>query len=307
MGVKQNIISICADFDKTLSPDYMEVPLFEYFGHDPAQFWDEVAELEAAEKKRLLDESCFDPNLTAVHLKQRAGYIKDLAYSMLICDHIHKGCPRDGKKWEGLTRSLLRELGQEVPLFEGLPDAIPYLNERIYEHRDWQRCGIKLEFHVLSAGIFDMIIGTKIGKYLAGAFATEFVSDPDTGLLIRACTPVSDTTKTRFYWMINKGPQYEVNAHVDAKDRRIPTQQMIVMGDGDSDVPLLSTGKSNGSASIVIKNPKDADRTDTVADILYQQGRAHNVAVGDYRPGSELMEILWASIYAQAEHIMRRE
>jgi len=36
----QNVIAIIWDFDKTLIPGYMQLPLFRHFGVDPHQFWD---------------------------------------------------------------------------------------------------------------------------------------------------------------------------------------------------------------------------------------------------------------------------
>ena len=38
----QNIIAIIWDFDKTLSPQYMQTPLFKAYGVDETEFWKEV-------------------------------------------------------------------------------------------------------------------------------------------------------------------------------------------------------------------------------------------------------------------------
>ena len=42
---RQNIIACVWDFDKTLIPGYMQVPIFRKYGVDAKSFWDEVAEL----------------------------------------------------------------------------------------------------------------------------------------------------------------------------------------------------------------------------------------------------------------------
>ncbi|HOT51771.1 MAG TPA: haloacid dehalogenase-like hydrolase, partial [Candidatus Hydrogenedentes bacterium] len=41
----QNVIAIIWDFDKTLSPHYMQTPLFNAYGIDERAFWAEVAAL----------------------------------------------------------------------------------------------------------------------------------------------------------------------------------------------------------------------------------------------------------------------
>ncbi len=43
----QNIIAVIWDFDKTLSPQYMQKPIFEAYGVDDKRFWDEVNSLAA--------------------------------------------------------------------------------------------------------------------------------------------------------------------------------------------------------------------------------------------------------------------
>ena len=43
----QNVIAIIWDFDKTLSPVFMQQPLFEHFGVDEERFWKEVNALPA--------------------------------------------------------------------------------------------------------------------------------------------------------------------------------------------------------------------------------------------------------------------
>ena len=41
----QNVIACIWDFDKTLIPGYMQVPIFEHYQVDPKKFWKEVNSL----------------------------------------------------------------------------------------------------------------------------------------------------------------------------------------------------------------------------------------------------------------------
>jgi hypothetical protein len=42
----QNVIALIWDFHKTLTPTYMQTPLFKRFGVDERQFWNEANGLE---------------------------------------------------------------------------------------------------------------------------------------------------------------------------------------------------------------------------------------------------------------------
>ncbi|MDX9974536.1 MAG: haloacid dehalogenase-like hydrolase, partial [FCB group bacterium] len=58
----QNVIAVIWDFDRTLSPHYMQKPLFEAFGVDEARFWDENKALPAHYAKagiRVHPDTCY--------------------------------------------------------------------------------------------------------------------------------------------------------------------------------------------------------------------------------------------------------
>jgi hypothetical protein len=70
----QNIIACIWDFDKTLSPGYMQAPIFEMYRVDPKKFWKEVEELPNHYQKDGLDLISTD---TLYHINLRpAGHIQ---------------------------------------------------------------------------------------------------------------------------------------------------------------------------------------------------------------------------------------
>lgn len=94
----QNVIAFIWDFDKTLTPSYMQKPLFERYGVDEGTFWREVNGLQDFYGE-------FDLKVS-----------KDTAYLEHTLQYV-----RDGK-FHDLTNPLLVELGAEVPLNPGMPD-----------------------------------------------------------------------------------------------------------------------------------------------------------------------------------------
>src|SRR5687767_1931576 len=107
----QNVIAIIWDFDKTLSPEYMQRPLFEKFGVDEKTFWKEANGLADFYRQR------------GMHNVSR-----DTLYLNHILTYVERGV------FAGLNNRMLFDLGSEIRFFEGLPDffaAIKYEISRI--------------------------------------------------------------------------------------------------------------------------------------------------------------------------------
>jgi hypothetical protein len=99
----QNVIAVIWDFDKTLTPQYMQSPLFDVYGVDEKQFWSEVNAL---------------PGYYA-----RAGVTvqPDTCYLGHLLTYVREG------KMAGLTNAKLRELGAQIRLFPGITELFERL------------------------------------------------------------------------------------------------------------------------------------------------------------------------------------
>ena len=100
---EQNIIALIWDFDKTLAKDYMQKPIFHKYGVDEQEFWKENNSLVEKYKNMGIKVS------------------KDTIYLNHLLTCVEQGI------LEGLNNSLLRELGQEINFYEGLPDFFSML------------------------------------------------------------------------------------------------------------------------------------------------------------------------------------
>jgi len=310
MTGKENIIAVIADMDYTLTPEFMQKPLFKHYGHDQEQFWKESKKEHMRLERILSSEASFPKHMQTPKNQLSAHACYEITYADMILEHIKGGCPADGKKWEGLNRELLRKLGSKIEFFQGLPDAIREEKEFAESIQEWKKQNIKLEWYVISLGIADMIRGSAIGKHLDGIFAYEFApsrGEHNTkGTIDKIATPMTYSGKTQFIYQLNKGPLINVNEKMAREIRRIPGESMIYLGDGQSDVPAFAVIKRMGGKSIAVYSPNEA-RCYIEAARLYSENRVSAIAPADYRQGSELRQIIRDCIIKVAESIAAKE
>lgn len=272
---RQNIVACIWDFDKTLIPGYMQAPIFEAFGIDEERFWKEVNALPEIYAKR----------------GTRVSY--DTIYLNHLLSFVKNGCLK------GLTNKRLRELGQELRFYPGLPDLFTRLQAVTESRAEYKKHNIKLEHYIISTGLAEMIKGSAIAPHVEGIFGCEFIEAPlppnysnqdELPLhvefeLSQIGTIVDNTIKTRYIFEINKGsnknPEIDVNASMDRLDRRIPIDRMIYTADGPSDVPVFSVVKGNGGKAYAVFNP-ESEGEFAQNDALLHAGRIHAYGPADY-------------------------
>ena len=101
----QQIVACIWDFDKTLIPDYMQTPLFKRYKVDAQQFWQEVEALPEHYSKR-----GYRVNPDTLYLNHLLSYVKH-------------------GQMKGLNNAVLRQLGEELTFYPGLPDLFQELRE----------------------------------------------------------------------------------------------------------------------------------------------------------------------------------
>ena len=236
----QNIVACIWDFDKTLISGYMQAPLFARYGVDESRFWKEVNQLPELYARRGLKVS------------------KDTVYLNHLLTYVRSGPMR------GLNNATLRELGQDLAFYPGLPEFFLELKDLVSAKPEYRSHEISLEHYIISTGLAEMIRGSALAAYVEGVFGCEFVENPaPPGYYLQKefdlptereisqiGVMVDNTIKTRFIFEINKGankiPEIDVNAKMRPEDRRIPMKNMIYVADGPSDVPIFSVVKKYG-------------------------------------------------------------
>ncbi|HWA08280.1 MAG TPA: HAD family hydrolase [Opitutaceae bacterium] len=293
----QNIIACVWDFDKTLIPGYMQAPLFQRYKIDEPRFWNETNKL------------------VEYYAKRGCRVSGEISYLNHLLTYVLAG------KMAGLNNRILRECGQEIVFYPGLPGFFEQAKGFVTERPEYRKHEITLEHYVVSTGLTEMVRGSAIAPHVDGIWGCEFIENPlqpgflqqkefDLGAdaeIAQIGMMIDNTTKTRALFEINKGtnknPSLEVNARIPADDRRVVFQNMIYIADGPSDIPSFSVVKERGGRAYGVYNP---DRPDEFKqnDSLRQTGRIDHYGKADYREGSETFNWLRLQIQVIADRIV---
>jgi hypothetical protein len=296
-----NIIACIWDFDKTIIPGFMQETLFKAFHLDSKKFWAEVNALPQR------------------YAQQNIGVTEDLLYLNHMLTYVKEGL------LQRLNNKKLRELGQELPIFDGLPAFFEILKHSVEQNEIFQKHNIKLEHYIISCGLAEMIRGSKIAPYVDGIFGCEFIEDPmlpgflsqeninlsnEVKEIAQIGRVVDNTSKTRYLFEINKGvnknPNVSVNASMPQADRRIPIENMIYIADGPSDIPMFAIIKERGGKTFAVHTP-DSMQEFRQNDMLLQNGRVDCYGPADYRPGTLTYRWLMMHVTEIAERLVRQE
>ena len=111
---------------------------------------------------------------------------------------------------------------------------------------------------------------------------------------------INYTTKTQFLFRINKGAHditdnAKVNQVIEQRSRPVPFENMIFIGDGETDVPSFRMVKDQGGLSIAVFQP-NAKGARSKATRYLKDGRVHCAVPANYAEGGRLDEIVKANI-----------
>lgn len=253
-------VAIAYDFDGTLAKgNIQENSYLPDIGIEKAVFWKEVG---AFAKKHEMDEI--------------------LAYMRLLL----MKADESGVKY---SRKEIAKHGKSVKYFTGVKSFFGIINTYA------KKKNIILEHYIISSGTKEMIEKTSIAKEFKQIYASSFQYDQN-DIPVWPAIAVNYTTKTQFLFRINKGIENtwdnkEINKFTSRKQRYIPFENIIYIGDGDTDIPAMRVVKANGGNSIAVY-PLTNEKNKRKAHKLLKEERADYCVPADYRKGKKLMKVL---------------
>jgi hypothetical protein len=257
-------VALMYDFDGTLSPSNMQ----EY------DFMDAIG---LTDKKSFWNDS--------QDLARRHNSSTILSYMKLMVE-------RAKQNGISIRRQQFVEFGRGIVFFPGVEEWFDLIN------RKGSEMGVNVEHYIISSGLKELIEGTSIAKYFKQIYACSFMYEDDAA--VWPAVAVDFTSKTQFIFMINKGiheiwDNVRINDSMSEEDRPIPFQNMIYLGDGETDIPSMRIVKTEGGHSVAIYKPGNRNSC-AQAKRLVQRGRVNFACPGDYTEGSELYQVITATI-----------
>ena len=251
-------IAICYDFDKTLAPDDMQAFTFiPSLGMGIVEFWTESNGLATAN-----------------------GMDKNLAWMRLM---IEKATAQN----KSIKRAAFQRLGQGVKLYAGVEKWFDAVNKYAASK------GIVVEHYIISSGLKEIIEGSCIAHKFKRIYASTFYYDVD-DIARWPAQAINYTNKTQYIFRIAKGAFDEnddrVNESFSDSQLYIPYENMIYIGDSETDIPCMRLVKSKGGIAIGVFDPQKDNRRRVYE--LFNDGRINFFAPADYRQNKELFDLM---------------
>lgn len=246
-------LALIYDFDGTLAPGNMQDRQFiPDIGMTSAEFWREVY---AVAEENLADDI--------------------LSYMFVMLEKAKRaGMP--------VRREDLLARSREIEFFPGVEGWF----DRINRYGDSR--GAAVEHYVISSGNSEIIEGTSIADRFTRIYASKFLYDSQ-GFAVWPAVAINFTTKTQYLFRINKGAHdwkdiSIINKYVPQSERPVPFENMIYIGDGETDVPCFRLVKDLGGLSIAVY----ASGAHEQAELYRKEGRVNSVTPADYTENSGL-------------------
>ena len=285
-----NIIAIIWDFDKTLVDGYMQDPIFEEYGVQSKDFWDEVNELP----EKYLREQEIEVNRDTIYLNHFLKYV------------------REGK-FSGLSNEKLREFGKKLKFYPGVPEIFAATKKVVEDNEVYREFDIRVEHYIVSTGMAQIIKGSSVMEYVERVWGCELIEDENEAgemVISEIGYTIDNTSKTRALFEINKGVHkhegVEVNTKIPEENRRVHFINMVYVADGPSDIPAFSVVNKNSGATFAIYPQGDMKAMAQVEE-MRKAGRVNMFAEADYSEGRTARMWICSKIKEFAERIKDEE
>ncbi|MEA3373199.1 MAG: hypothetical protein U9Q62_05845 [Campylobacterota bacterium] len=298
--MSQNIIALIFDFDITLSPEFQQQVIFDAWGIEAEAFWKESRS------------------------NMERGYDMEHAYLKSFIDY--------GRRDEryALSNAKLHNFGGQVQLYEGLSRRDGQHSvfddlQAILEREEFAEHNMRLEYYCISGGLTEMINGSLAHHELEGHFKEVFacsLDEDEKGRLGFVKETVGHTIKTQKLFMVAKGVSPKAGDNPSdvnevTTEYRIPFENMLFLGDGQTDIPAFSLINKNGGTSIAVyREVKHKDGSIDEAKTLYTYNQGYKLAVeakraeqilpADYSSGKPLKMALLGYVEKIARDIVQR-
>lgn len=202
-----------------------------------------------------------------------------------ILAYMHMMLEEARKAKVAVRKSDFKQFGANITLFPGVAEWFKRINAYAKSR------GVRLEHFIISSGIREMVEGTPICKEFKKVYASGFMFDHN-GVACWPALALNYTTKTQYLFRINKGSldvhdNSVINTFVPKDQRPVPFENMIFIGDGETDIPCMRLVKDQGGHSIAVYNTNKRGTKKNAAKLI-KDGRATLAAPADFQDESTI-------------------
>jgi hypothetical protein len=270
-------VALIFDFDKTLAPDSLDT-LIGCCGLDPKEF-----------RKK-----CVEP-------LKKEGWDEILAQFYAFIQASKSGASRR------ITKEVFEEVGRSLELYPGVPE----LFDKVRGYARAVLPEVEVEFYVVTCGLIQMHRAHPIAKEFNGMWGSEFHFG-ENGEIEFAKQIITFPEKVHYMLALSKGIDMRGSNEPDAyrpvqdEDRHVPISQILYIGDGASDMPAFMLMNQEGGLAIAVV---DGDRTEDWSgyEEVFEERRVQNLALSDYREGTELLQSIQLAVESICKLIALRK
>ena len=266
MKNNQNKLAFIYDLDGTLVDGYLY-----------NQCFDKILHLD------LLDEW---PDVVEKSIENDA--IPNLYFTFLLVSSLKQYALKNNKS----LSQIYQEQVTNVKYFNGVTEWFDNINEYA------KKRGIEIQHYIVSAGDKELMSKLSIAPHIKKIYGNSFIYED--GFPVWPANVINSVEKTECVYRISKGKlghyDYTIFDKTDKENKNVPFENIVYLGDGETDIPPMKLVKNKGGKSIAVygKNPE-------YAKLLLKDNRVNYIAKADYTQNSELHKLICSIIDKTAE------
>jgi hypothetical protein len=274
-------IAIVWDFDGTLTPQDTTTKVVEVLqaGQSGNEFWNTVKRLRGDARQPKWEHVLASDAPIWMYALSRAAFAKRVPLN---------------------TEFFEKFVKPHITLYDRVPAFLRKL-KLLEETSLFASVELKIHYFIITAGLKDLVELLLPSDLIKWTFGCRYVigttggADDQPESIPVFC--MDETMKTRSIFEISKGSfedrDKSVNKRVSVENRWAPFENIIYIGDGDTDVPALSLVRSQGGLGVAVYDPsKSKEIVDRKLRQMRLDRRTDLITPADFREQGELFEFL---------------
>jgi len=276
-----NNIGVVWDFDGTLAPDDSTMKTVEILSRG------EVSGAEFFKRVKDLRGDARGPEESWKHIQAMDAPIWMYILSQLAASQ------RVPLNTEFFNRFVI----EHIALFPGVEKFLREI-KKLGSRPDFKKARVEIHHFIVSAGLKNLIElalpqGVVTETYGCRYQIVQHGSDALPESVPVYC--VDETAKTRALFEIAKGTFHSKERPLNhrQKSKWLPFENMIYVGDGDTDIPALALTRERGGMGVIVYNPgHEQTRIDARLETIRRGYRADLITPADYSLDGQLFKFI---------------